>query len=72
MKIIEETPALADHQQQSTTGAVVLLVLLQVIRELVDPLGQQRDLHIRRAGISLVQSEVLDELRFLFRFHSVR
>src|SRR5262245_16457659 len=49
--VVEQPPALTHQPQQAAAGVVVLLVLLEVLREIVDPLGQQRDLDLRRAGV---------------------
>jgi hypothetical protein len=55
MKIIQQATALADHHQKAAAGAVVFLVALQVFRQVVDPLREQRDLHISGPGVLLVQ-----------------
>jgi len=39
-----------------------------MFREVVDALCEQRNLHIRRPGIPLVQLETIN--RFRFRFHT--
>src|SRR5688572_3915184 len=52
LHIIEQAAALADHLQQTATGMVVALMGLEVLGEVGDPLGQDRDLHVRRAGIA--------------------
>jgi hypothetical protein len=41
------TPALADHLNQAAPGVLVVLVCLQVFRQLMDAGGQQRDLYFR-------------------------
>src|SRR5438067_984542 len=45
--------AAADELQQSPTGVVVVLVLLEVLGQVADPLAQQRDLHLRRTGVTV-------------------
>src|SRR2546430_15712023 len=42
---------------------MVLCVDLQVLREVVDPLGEQRHLHLRRAGVGLVEAVLGDRGR---------
>src|SRR5438094_422207 len=49
MQIIQQTPALANHYEQSPARTVVLDVLLQMLRQVVDALRQQGDLNIGRA-----------------------
>jgi hypothetical protein len=58
VKIIQQPSALANHHQQTTAGAMVLLVFLKVLGQVVDALGEQRDLHIRRTGIPFMQFEI--------------
>jgi hypothetical protein len=67
VQVIEQTAALADHHQQPATGAVVLDVLLQMLRQRIDPFGQESDLHISRPGVAFVQSEPFNGLSF---FHN--
>ena len=55
MKIIQQAAALADHHQQPATRAVVFFVALQMFGQMVDTLGEQRDLHVRGTGVLLVQ-----------------
>src|SRR5262249_7311309 len=40
---------------------MVLAVLLEVVRQAVDSLGEQRDLHLGRACIALMGAELLDQ-----------
>jgi hypothetical protein len=66
MQVVQQPPPLANHYQQTTAGAVILLVGLQVLGQMVDALGQQRDLHVGRTGILLVRLECLNRLSFGF------
>src|SRR5687767_8060485 len=61
LEIAEQAAPLADEHQQSPPGMVVLRMLLEVLREAVDPLGQERDLHLRRPGVALVSAVLLDQ-----------
>src|SRR5690606_6174899 len=53
LQVLEQPTALADQQQQPTTAVVVLLVRLQVLREVVDAVREQRDLDLGRARVAL-------------------
>ena len=54
---IGEQPATATNQlQQPAPRVMIVLVRAQMIGQHVDPLGQQRDLNLRRAGVGLVDS----------------
>ena len=39
LQIIQQTPALAYHHEQATTGTVIFFVLLQVLIQMVNALG---------------------------------
>ena len=45
---------------------MILLVDFEVIGQIVDSLGQNRDLNFGGAGVSLVQSILLNNLLFFF------
>jgi hypothetical protein len=65
-KILQQAVAISDHHQQTAAGRVVFLMRFQVFREMIDPLGQQRDLDIGRAGVAFMQMMFLNNLRFDF------
>src|SRR5213593_1577215 len=44
---------------------VILRVLLEMVGQAVDALGQQRDLHLGRTGVALVGAELLDQTLLL-------
>src|SRR5699024_10518665 len=54
-EVLQQPAPPADQQQQAAPGVVVVLVGLEVLGEVDDPLGEQRDLRLRRAGVGLVQ-----------------
>ena len=56
-----------DHAEEATARMVVLLVLLEMIGQFDDPLGQKSDLDLRRAGILVVNGCFLDDFDFLSR-----
>src|SRR5204862_3591896 len=53
LQVVEQPAAPADEQQQSTTAVVVVLVHLEVLGQVGDPLGQHRDLDLGRPGVTL-------------------
>ena len=67
MQVIQQTPTLANHHEQTTAGPVVFLELLKVLGQMVDPLRKQRNLDIGRPCIPFVEFEIAN--RFRFRFH---
>ena len=54
LEVIKHTTTVADHQQQTTTGVVIVLVLLEVLGQISDALGEQSNLDLRGAGVTLV------------------
>src|SRR3712207_349307 len=50
-KIIEKRAALVDEQQQAPARMVVLRVGLEVLGQVVDALGEDRDLDFGRTGV---------------------
>ncbi len=54
-EVIKQFPATRDHYQQATPGIVILFVNLEMGRQFVYTLRQQRDLHLRRARVRPVR-----------------
>jgi hypothetical protein len=54
LEVIEQFPPPSNHLEQSAAGGMILDVALEVFGELIDPLGQQGDLHIRASRIFFV------------------
>jgi hypothetical protein len=67
LQIFKQAAALADHDQQPAARAVNLIVRLQMFGQMIDPLRQQRDLHIRRPRVTVVQLELFN--CFCLQFH---
>lgn len=53
----EPTPA-SDHFQQAVAGVVILLIDLEVFRQLTDALRQQRHLNVWRTGVRFMEPVV--------------
>ena len=51
IQIRQVTPALPDQLQQSPPRMFIVLVISQVLNQVIDPVRQQRDLHLRGAGV---------------------
>src|SRR2546426_3716283 len=71
VEVIQQTPALPDHHEQSTPGAVVFDVLLQVLGQMIDALCQQGDLNIRRPCVAFVSSKFFNCFRLGFHASDV-
>jgi hypothetical protein len=64
-QIIQQSAALAYHFQEATATVMVLAMLAEMIREVIDALGQYRNLDLRRTGIAFVRPVLLDRSRFI-------
>src|SRR5579871_5094667 len=67
LHVVEELAALAHHLEEPATRVVVLLVRLEVLGEVVDPLGQDRNLDLGRAGVVRFGGILLDERTLALR-----
>jgi hypothetical protein len=67
LQIIQESPPMIDHAQQSSTGVMILLVRAEVLGELVDSSGQQRNLDFRRTCVLRAATEFSQNLGFTLR-----
>jgi hypothetical protein len=65
LRYVEQAPPLAHELEQPAARVVVLLVGLEVPRELRDAGAQQRDLHLGGTGVPLGGAELLDDLGLL-------
>src|SRR5689334_20549739 len=62
LEVVEQPTALADQLEEATTRVVVLLVRLEVLGEVVEALGQERDLDLGRPGVAVVGRVLLDDV----------
>src|SRR5436190_9515536 len=53
LEVREQAAALVDHRQQAAARMVVLVVLLEVLGQVADALGEDRDLDFGGAGVAL-------------------
>src|SRR5689334_23248357 len=60
-QIVEQGAALADKLEQPATRMIVLHVRLEVLGQIVDALGEDGDLHFRRASVSGLLGVLLDD-----------
>ena len=70
LQVVEQVSSVTDHLEQTSAAVVVLVVGLQVLGQVVDTVGQKCDLHLRRAGVTLVDGIGFDDrLLFVFQHH---
>ena len=65
-QIIEKLPTTRDQLEQALARIIILLVYLEMLRQLVDALRKQCDLHLRRTRVRTVRFVVADYLLFKF------
>ena len=61
LEVIEQTSALRDHLEQAAPRVVIFLVCFEMLREFVDALCEQSDLHLRRPRIPFVGTVFADD-----------
>jgi hypothetical protein len=66
IQIIQQSPTLTDHLQQTSPGVIILPVHFEVLSEVIDALRQQSDLNLRRACVSRMLSVLFNYLPFSF------
>src|SRR6266540_2972241 len=59
-EVVEQSTPPSDQHEQASTRVMVLLVDLQMLGEVVDPLGEQSDLHLRRTGVGFMEAVLGD------------
>ena len=69
-QIVEQRTALTDHLEEAAAGVMMLLVDLEVLGQVVDPLGKERDLNLGRTCVTLVSSILLHDSSLFFFQHS--
>lgn len=65
-EVVEELSSLTDHLLHTSAGVVVLGVLLKVLGELADSLGEDGDLYLGRTGVAFVGSKFLNDVLLVF------
>ena len=66
LQVVEQPAPLADELQQPAPGVMVLDVRLEVLRQVVDALAEERDLDFRGAGVGVVRAVDTDDFRLAF------
>src|SRR5208282_6618726 len=61
LDVIEKRAPLRHHFEQAAAGVVVLDMGLEVIGQIGDPLGENRNLHLGRPRVADLQSILIDE-----------
>jgi hypothetical protein len=59
-QIVQQSATLAYHLQEAAATVVILAVFTEMIREVVDALGQDRDLNLGRPSVCLMGTVLLN------------
>ena len=65
LEVSKKVSSLTYHLQKTSSGVMVLLVDLEVLGKVVDPLGEDSDLYLRGSGVGLMSSVSFDNSSFL-------
>jgi hypothetical protein len=68
-QIIKQASALCHHLEEAAPRGMIFPVGLQVLGQMLDPAGEKRHLHIRAAGIFIVQLKLPQTQRFRVLCH---
>src|SRR5437016_9140747 len=63
LEVAQHALATTNHAQQTALGVEVVLVLLHVLSQILDPLSQDSNLDLRRTGVALGRCVCLDDGR---------
>jgi hypothetical protein len=66
LQIIEQAASPAHHHEKATAGCVVFNMRLEVLRQLADPLAQDRNLDFGAAGVIIMSPVSGDDVGLLF------
>jgi hypothetical protein len=65
-QVIQQMTSLTNQLQKASPRVVVLLVGLEMLRQVRNAIAEQRDLHFRRTRVVVVLPKALNDLLFLF------
>ena len=60
---------MADHDEQPPAGAVVFDIFLQVLSQMIDPLGKESNLDIGGAGVLIMDFKIVYRLYLRLHIH---
>jgi hypothetical protein len=69
-EIIKQFSSARDHLEQASARVVILVMDLKMFRQLIDPLREQRDLHLGRTCVRAVRFIIADDLLLYFFYCS--
>lgn len=64
LQIVKKASSLTNHLQQAAAAMMVFFMFLQMFIQIVDFVGQNRDLNFRRTGVAFMSFEFVDQFSF--------
>src|SRR3546814_5451528 len=61
LHVVQQAPALADHDQKAAARVEILAMSLEMLGKIRDALRQDGDLNFRRSGVTLVGAILLNQ-----------
>ena len=69
LQVAQKISSVTNHLLQAATAVVVLVVALEVFGQILDSVGQKRDLYLGRTGVAFVCSVSCDDGLLFFFLH---
>jgi len=63
-QVVEKSPPLTHELKKASSGVVILLVSLEMFREVIDAIAQNGNLHFRGTCVLVMQLETINDLLF--------
>jgi len=60
-QVVEQPAPLTHHHQEASAAVMIVFVLTQVLGQMVDTFGEQRDLHLGRTGVAVMLTVLFDD-----------
>lgn len=71
LQVVQKISSVTDHLLQTAAAVEVLLVGSEVLGQVCDAVRQDRNLNLRRTGVSLVGGVLLDDAELFFFLHGI-
>ena len=66
-QVVQQPSSLSHEFEQSPSGMVIFSVDFEMLVQMIDALGEKRNLDLRRSRIRVVEFELINQSFFLFR-----
>ena len=69
LKVVKKITSSSDHFEETASGMMILLMVLEMFGEIGDSFGEDSDLNFGRTGIIFAEAVSLDDSSFFFLEH---